>query len=142
MRRSDIERYEAMAAAATPGPYTSELRTQAESLADSMRPWFPGWGWRAWHLPGGKYISLFGKPPYSPECGALVVAREYVIAPEATTERLAREFQRLLAETPELQRARERIVYLETLLRDWLAACPETCGQCEGVRKRAEEAVR
>lgn len=32
--------------------------------------------------------------------------------------------------------------HLEAILRDWLAACPETCGQCEGVRKRAEEAVR
>jgi hypothetical protein len=27
--------------------------------------------------------------------------------------------------------------HLETILRDWLDACPETCGQCEGVHERA-----
>lgn len=32
--------------------------------------------------------------------------------------------------------------HLEAILRDWLDACPETCGQCEGVRERAEEAVK
>ena len=29
---------------------------------------------------------------------------------------------------------------LAAILRDWLDACPETCGQCEGVHERAEEA--
>ena len=28
----------------------------------------------------------------------------------------------------------------KAILRDWLTACPETCGQCEDVRARAEEA--
>jgi len=32
--------------------------------------------------------------------------------------------------------------HLEAILRDWLDACPETCGQCEGVHERAEEAVK
>jgi len=31
---------------------------------------------------------------------------------------------------------------LKAILRDWLDACPETCGQCEAVRERAEEAVK
>jgi len=135
MQRPDVEKYEAMAAE---GPYTTGLRNQAQALADAMRSRFPDWGWRASYMPGGKHISLIGKPPYSDRCGTMVDAREYEIAPRATTERLVTEFQRLLAEKTELQRARDRIVYLESILRDWLAECPETCGQGDDVRERAE----
>ena len=43
------------------------------------------------------------------------------------------------------QRVRELTIdklNLKALIRDWLDACPETCGQCEHVHKAAEEAVR
>lgn len=38
--------------------------------------------------------------------------------------------------------ADKEIDALKALLRDWLAACPEACGQCDDVRKRTEKVVR
>ena len=39
-----------------------------------------------------------------------------------------------------LTEATIHLKHLEAILREWLTVCPQTCGQCDEVRARAEEA--
>ena len=115
MQRPDVEKYEALAGAPIP--------VEVEG-----RDWLP--------------------------TGPMVYARQY---PGQLLEKMRPALSELCAYTKHLERkmeyhfdqsltisgeTRKQIDAIKSLLRDWLAACPETCGQYDDVRKRAEEAVR
>ena len=115
MQRPDIDKYEAMAGKATPGPWVSPW----EMVPKSGNPedyWFQG-------------------PNCTLVCGATCIDGHVLY--------VKREDAALMAASrvgfPELC---AYVRALESLIRDWLAACPETCGQCEHVHKAAEEVVR
>ena len=120
-------------------PTYEELGTQ---LVADMKVHLPRWEWRGVVLPKGVRIGVIGKPPGGKECGAWTFTDDYRDNPEKAVLQLRDEFLRLLEEDVALTRAAKEIACLKALLRYWLAACPETCGQCDDVRKRAEEAVK
>jgi len=103
MQRPDIERYEAMAAAATAtvGPWDVMCRGTDND-------------WDVFGPDGGMYRGMFRH-----KGDAELIAASRTAIPELCAY----------------------AKHLETLLRDWLDACPETCGQCEVVRERARWTV-
>ncbi len=106
-----------------------------------MKAHLPQWKWRGVVLPNGVFIGVIGKPPGGKECGARTFTDDYRDNPEKVALQLRDNFLRLLEEDSALARAEKQIDALQTIIRDWLAACPETCGRSDDVRKRVEEAV-
>lgn len=112
MGRPEVEKYEAMADKATAGPWK----------------WVRHGGWDVLVGPQRGDVVLDDGSAHGEYPPSI-----YVDSPDGQLIATAR------TAIPELCAYAK---YLESILRDWLAACPETCGQCDGVRKRAEEAVR
>ena len=108
-----------------------------EQLAADMKAHLPQWEWRGLVLPNGVRIGVIGKPPGGKECGAWTFIDDYRDNPEKAALQLRDEFLRLPGEDSALTRAAKENARLKAIIRDWLDACPETCGQCEGVHERA-----
>jgi hypothetical protein len=127
VKRPDVEKYEELAEAATEGP----------------------WEWDGWllHSPAKE-----DDPDYRPvvveayrysegDPNAELIAASRTAIPELCA--WAKHLEHKVFEQDVVLRFRAiQIDSLKALLRDWLAACPETCDQCDDVRKRAEEAVK
>ena len=108
MQRPDIDKYEAMTAAATEGPWEV-------------------YGSGGWNRQVVNAVCVICRGPGGYE------GDSDLTEPDAALIAASRMgFAELCA----------YIRDLETLIRDWLDACPETCGQCEHVHKRAEEAAK
>ena len=99
-------------------PDVEEYQNMAYEASDEP------WEWRGWDLWAGEGLSLntiaqsVNEPEEDADCRLIAASKHAIL---------------------------ELTLYidgLETLIRDWLAACPETCGQCEHVHKAAEEVVR